>query len=52
MTDATTAKKYAKWCLMLIEGEEYIWDDIYPTLFNDGFIDKDGEWIIEDNESD
>lgn len=45
-----TAEQYAKWCLMLIEGDDHIVDDIYEAMYDDGFIDDDQEWISEDEE--
>ncbi len=45
-----TAKQYAKWCMMLIEGEDYIVDDIFEAMHDDGFIDNDQEWLIEEED--
>ena len=47
-----TAEQYAKWCLMLIEGDDYMWDDIFAAMLEDGFANEDGEWIYKDSESD
>ena len=48
----TTVEQYAKWCMMLIEGDDYMWDDIFAAMFKDGFTNEDGEWIYRDNEDD
>lgn len=45
-----TAEQYAKWCLMLIEGDDHMVDDIYEALYDDGFVDSDQEWIYDDEE--
>ena len=52
LTDITDAKQYAQWCLMLIEGDDYMYDDIFAAMFKDGFTNKDGEWLYGDNEND
>lgn len=44
------AEQYAKWCMMLIEGDDHIIDDIFAAMLEDGFIDEDQEWIDEDEE--
>lgn len=45
-----TAEQYARWCMALIEGNDYIVVDIFAAMLEDGFADEDGEWIYEDNE--
>jgi hypothetical protein len=45
-----TAEQYAKWCMMLIEGEDYIYDDIFAAMLEDGFTDEDNESISEDDD--
>jgi hypothetical protein len=45
-----TAEQYAKWCLMLIDGDDHIVDDIFEAMYDDGFIDEDQELIIEDDD--
>lgn len=45
-----TAEQYAKWCMMLIEGEDYIYDDIFAAMLEDGFVDEDQEWVDEEDE--
>ncbi len=45
-----TAEQYAKWCLMLIDGNDHIVDDIFEAMYDDGFIDEDQELIIEDDD--
>lgn len=45
-----TAEQYAKWCMMLIEGEDHMVDEIYEAMYDDGFIDNDQEWIYDENE--
>lgn len=45
-----TAKEYARWCMMLIEGEDYIVDDIFEAMHDDGFIDDDHEWNYDEDE--
>lgn len=47
-----TKKEYAKWCMMLIEGEHYIVDDIFDAMLDDGFIDTSQEWIFDEDEDD
>jgi hypothetical protein len=45
-----TIEKYAKWCLMLIEGNDYIVDEIYEALYEDGFIDENQKWNNNEDE--
>ncbi len=45
-----TAEQYAKWCMMLIEGEDHMVDEIYEAMYDDNFIDADQEWIYDDEE--
>ena len=45
-----TTEQYAKWCMMLIEGYDHIVDEIFDALYDDGFIDEDQEWVIEEDE--
>lgn len=45
-----TAAQYAKWCMMLIEGDDHMIDEIFEALYDDGFIDEDQEWIIDEDE--
>lgn len=45
-------KDYAKWCVMLIEGDDYIVDDIYEALHDDGFVDEDQEWNYDHEDDD
>ena len=45
-----TAEQYAKWCLMLIEGDDHMVDEIYEAMYDDHFIDSDQEWIHEDED--
>lgn len=45
-----TAEQYAKWCLMLIEGDDHMVDDIYEAMYEDGFIDTDQEWVYDEDE--
>jgi hypothetical protein len=45
-----TAKQYAEWCLMLIDGDDHMVDDIYEALYDDGYIDHDQEWVSDDEE--
>lgn len=45
-----TAEQYAKWCMMLIEGQDHMVDDIYEALYDDGFVDSDQEWIYDEDE--
>jgi hypothetical protein len=47
-----TAEQYAKWCMMLIEGEDHMIDDIFYALYEDGYIDEDQEWNVEEEEDD
>jgi len=44
------AEQYAKWCMMLIDGDDHIIDDIYAAMLEDGFIDEDQEWHEDDDE--
>ena len=45
-----TAEQYAKWCMMLIEGDDHIVDDIFAAMLEDGFTDEDNEWIYDEDE--
>jgi hypothetical protein len=45
-----TAKQYAEWCVKLIEGEDYLVDDILEALYDDGYIDDTQEWVYDDDE--
>lgn len=45
-----TAEQYAKWCIKLIDGNENIIDDIFEAMYDDGFIDEDREWDVEDED--
>lgn len=45
-----TAEQYAKWCLMLIEGDDHMVDDIYEAMYEDDFIDSDHEWLSEEDD--
>jgi hypothetical protein len=45
-----TKKEYAKWCMMLIEGEDFMVDDIFEAMHDDGFIDDGQEWVSEDED--
>jgi hypothetical protein len=49
----TTAKQYAKWCMMLLEGEsdEYLILDMYKAMYQDGFVDDDNEWYEDEEEN-
>lgn len=47
-----TAEQYAKWCMMLIEGEDHMVDEVYEALFDDGFVDSDQEWVEDSDEDD
>lgn len=37
-------KQYAKWCLQLIEGEDFMVEDILESMREDEFVDQDDEW--------
>ena len=45
-----TKEQYAKWCLMLIEGDDHMVDEIIAELHDDGLIDDADEWIYDDEE--
>jgi hypothetical protein len=45
-----TAEQYAKWCMMLIEGEHHMVDEIFEAMYEDGFVDSDQEWVYDDEE--
>lgn len=45
-----TAEQYARWCMMLIEGEDHMVDEIFEAMYDDDFIDADQEWIYDDEE--
>lgn len=45
-----TAEQYAKWCLMLIEGDDHMVDDIYEAMYEDRYIDGDQEWVYDEDE--
>lgn len=45
-----TRDEYAKWCMMLIEGDDHMVDDIYEALYDDRYIDGDQEWIEDDED--
>jgi len=49
-----TKKDYAKWALMLIEGDDYIVSDLLEALLEDGYINAREEWDEErsDNNDD
>ena len=47
-----TTEQYARWCMRLIEGDDYIVGDIFAAMLEDGFADEDGEWIYKDGEND
>ena len=46
MTDRE--KKLAHWIIQLIEGDDYMLDDIYAFLREEGFVDKDGFEIYDE----
>ena len=41
--------KYAKWCMMLIEGDTHMIEDIIEALLEDKLIDYNHEWIEEED---
>lgn len=41
-------KQLAQWILQLIEGDVYMLDDIYAFLKGEGFVDKDGFEIYDE----
>ena len=45
-----TARQYAEWCLKLIEGEDYLVDEILEAMYDDGFIDADQEWLYDEDD--
>ena len=45
-----TAEQYAKWCMALIDGDDMVVDDIFEAMYDDGFIDEDQEWAVEDDD--
>lgn len=45
-----TAEQYAKWCMMLIDGDDHIVDEIFEAMYDDGFIDSDQEWVYEEED--
>lgn len=45
-----TAEQYAKWCMMLIEGQDHMVDDIFEAMYDDGFVDSDQEWVYDEDE--
>jgi len=45
-----TAEQYAKWCMMLIEGDDHMVDDIFAAMYEDGFVDENQEWDLEDED--
>ena len=47
-----TAEQYAKWCMELIDGNDHIVDDIFEAMYDDGFVDEDQEWNVEDDDYD
>lgn len=42
--------QYARWCMMLIEGEDFMVDDIFEALQEDGYIDEDQEWVVDEED--
>lgn len=44
------AEQYAKWCMMLIEGDDHMIDDIFAAMLEDGFMNDDQEWVEEEDE--
>jgi hypothetical protein len=47
-----TAEQYAKWCMMLIEGDDHMIDEIFEAMYDDRFIDDDQEWLYTDEDED
>ena len=47
MTDRE--KMLAGWIIQLIEGDDYMLDDIYAFLKEEGFVDEDGEQIYDED---
>lgn len=45
-----SAEQYAKWCMMLIEGDDHIVDDIFAAMLEDGFVDEDNEWLYDEDD--
>lgn len=46
----TRIEQYAKWCIMLMEGDDHMIDDIWAALYEDGYIDEGSqEWINDDD---
>jgi hypothetical protein len=45
MTDQDSLKQYARWIMMLMDGDTHHIGDMMYTLQRDGFIDKNGEII-------
>lgn len=45
-----TKEQYAKWCLMLIEGEDFMVDDIFEALHDDHFVNDADEWADDEEE--
>lgn len=43
-------EEYAKWCLHLIEGDDYILDDVMAALYEDGFIDEGNDWVYDEDD--
>ena len=43
-------KQYAQWCTMLIEGDDYVLDDIHSALLDDNFVTADHEWIEDEDD--
>ena len=46
----TSKEDYAHWCLMLINGEDFVVSEILSALFDDGYINKEEEWSYADEE--
>ena len=43
-----TKAQYAYYCIQLIEGEDYMLEDLFKALREDGFTDESDEWVYGD----
>lgn len=42
--------QYAKWCKMLLDGENHMIDEVMIALEEDGYIDDHEDWIDEEDD--
>lgn len=45
-----TKGQYASWLVSIIEGNDYLIDEIYESLLEDGYTDVEGNFIGDEND--